>query len=147
MPPKKGTKYTNTTTGETVAVKPKEKAGVIKLPASHLTPDELRARIAKQRDEAAALKEYYIELIPEPLLLVDDIQFGQWVRQYGFSHAVPALEDVAKKNSTINQMLAEGLTEDDEGKPLMRLSKLSIVKLASWIMSKGIEDEDEEELA
>jgi|ERR1035441_1327407 hypothetical protein len=138
MPPKPG-KYTNAETGKTVEVKPKgEKA--LKLPASKLTPDELRAQIAKQKDEAAALKEYYIELIPEPLLLVDDIQFGQWVRQYGFSHAVPAFEDIAKKSSTINQKLSEGLTEDDEGKPLARMDKLSIVKLASWIMSKGIED-------
>jgi hypothetical protein len=139
-PTKVGTKYKNAKTSTPVEVKPKGEKAVTKLPASKLTPDDLRAKIAKQRDEANALKEYYIELIPEPHLLADDIQFGQWVRQYGFSHAVPAFEDIAKKNSTINQKLSEGLTADEDGKPLMRMDRLSIVKLASWIMSKGIED-------
>jgi hypothetical protein len=142
-PTRKVTKYKNAKTGTPVEAPVKGKREVTKLPVSKLTPDELRAKIAKQRDEAAALKEYYIELIPEPHLLADDIQFGQWVRQYGFGHAVPALEDIAKKVSTINQTLGEGKAEDEDGKPLARMDKLSIVKLASWIMSKGIEDDEE----
>lgn len=130
--------YTNKTTGKTVAAKG-EKI-FTKLPASTLTPSGLRERLAQHKEEASALKELYAALfLPE--LMLDDLQFGQWVRQYGFDHAVPALDAVAQKNNTINQMLDEGRTTDDEGKPLERMQKLNIVKLASWIMSQGIDDD------
>ena len=63
-----------------------------------MTPEELRKKMAKQREEVAALKEWFGELFPDhPELMVSDSQFGTWVRQYGFEYAVPALEDIAKK--------------------------------------------------
>ena len=98
-----------------------------------MTPEELRKKMAKQREEVAALKEWFGELFPDhPELMVSDSQFGTWVRQYGFEYAVPALEDIAKKVNTIDQKITGKVTDKLTGKTVAPFTKL-----ASWIMGQA----------
>jgi hypothetical protein len=48
----------------------------------------LRAKMALQREQAAALKEYFTDLFPDDKFPVPDTQFGIWIRQYGFDYAL-----------------------------------------------------------
>jgi hypothetical protein len=56
----------------------------------------LRAKILREREEAAALKEYFNDLFPEEFK-VSDGQFRQWVRQYGFDNALTGFEGAVNK--------------------------------------------------
>jgi hypothetical protein len=44
--------------------------------------------MALQREQAAALKEYFTDLFPDDKFPVPDTQFGIWIRQYGFDYAL-----------------------------------------------------------
>jgi len=68
----------------------------------------LRAKVARQREEIAALKEYFSSLFPEEYM-VSDAQIGIWIRQYGFDYAVIGFEEAAKKINTVNQAIEEGV--------------------------------------
>ena len=94
----------------------------------------LRAKVARQREEIAALKEYFSSLFPE--YMVSDAQFGIWIRQYGFDYAIIGFEEAAKKINTVNQAIEEGVF-DKNGKPVEvePWNRLSLVKFASWVMS------------
>jgi hypothetical protein len=95
----------------------------------------LRAKVARQREEIAALKEYFSSLFPEEYM-VSDAQFGIWIRQYGFDYAIIGFEEAAKKINTVNQAIEEGVF-DKNGKPVEvePWNRLSLVKFASWVMS------------
>lgn len=95
----------------------------------------LRAKVARQREEIAALKDYFSSLFPEEYM-VSDAQFGIWIRQYGFDYAIIGFEEAAKKINTVNQVIEEGVF-DKNGKPVEveAWSRLSLVKFASWVMS------------
>jgi hypothetical protein len=105
------------------------------------TPEELRAKLAKQREEIGALKEYFTDLFPEEKYMVPDTQFGIWIRQYGFDHAISAFEEVAKKINTIDQKIEGKVFGTRDGKRIAvePFNKLSLVKLASWIMARAKE--------
>jgi hypothetical protein len=68
----------------------------------------LRAKVSRQREEIAALKEYFSSLFPEEYM-VPDSQFGVWIRQYGFDYAITGFEEAAKKINTVNQAIEEGV--------------------------------------
>ncbi len=89
----------------------------------------LRAKLAQQREEIAALKEYFSSLFPEDEYKVPDSQFGVWIRQYGFDNAIIGFEEAAKKLNKVNQ----AIEEQDDAEPW---SRLSLVKFASWVMSQ-----------
>lgn len=89
---------------------------------------ELRAKVAQQREEVTALREYFIDLFGEEYM-VPDTQFGIWIRQYGFDNAVIGFEETTKKMNKINQAI-------EEGKDVEEMSRLSLVKFASWVMSQ-----------
>jgi hypothetical protein len=95
----------------------------------------LRAKVAQQREEIAALKEYFNSLFPEEYM-VSDAQFGIWIRQYGFEHAIIGFEEAAKKMNTVNQAIEEGVF-DKNGKPVEveAWSKLNLIRFSSWVMS------------
>lgn len=95
----------------------------------------LRAKVAQQKEEVAALKEYFSNLFDEEYM-VPESQFGIWIRQYGFDNAILGFEEAAKKMNTINQAIEEGVF-DKKGNPVEvgPMSRLSLVKFASWVMS------------
>jgi hypothetical protein len=97
---------------------------------------ELRAKLAQQQEEVAALKEYFSSLFPEEYM-VPDSQFGVWIRQYGFDNAVVGFEEAATKINKVNQAIEEGVF-DKQGNPvdIEPFNKLSLVKFASWVMSQ-----------
>lgn len=109
-------------------------------PKKVTTPDsvrnkaqELRAKMAQQREEAAALKEYFSSLFPEEFM-VTDAQFGVWIRQYGFDNAVLGFEEAARKMNMIGQQVEEK-AKDDDGEPVVPMGKSSLIKFASWVMA------------
>lgn len=101
----------------------------------------LRAKIAQQREEIAALKEYFTLLFP-PELMPADTQFGIWIRQYGFDYAVTAFEEGAKKINKTEQERAEPKTFTDKksgkkvplGSRPEEFTKVGLVKFLSWVM-------------
>lgn len=101
----------------------------------------LRAKVAQQREEIAALKEYFTDLFP-PELTPADSQFGVWTRQYGFDYAVIAFEEGAKKLNKVEQEIAEAKTFTDRktGKKIVvapppdAFTKVGLVKFLSWVM-------------
>lgn len=101
----------------------------------------LRAKMALQREQAAALKEYFIDLFPDDKFPVPDTQFGIWIRQYGFDYAIGAFEDVAKKvNTAENKNIFRVVeTSGKSGKtvPIEPFTTISLIKLASWIMGQA----------
>lgn len=94
---------------------------------------ELRAKLAQQREEVAALKEYFSGLFPVEYM-VTDAQFGVWIRQYGFDHAVLGLEEAARKMNIINQQVEEEAKDEETGERVAAMSKLSLIRFASWVM-------------
>jgi hypothetical protein len=99
----------------------------------------LRAKMAQQREEIAALQEYFADLFPAEFM-PEEGQFGVWIRQYGFDYAVIAFEESAKKMNKTQQDIEErkikkivdkkhGVTVAPEA-----FTKIGIVKFLSWIM-------------
>lgn len=95
--------------------------------------------MARQQEEIAALKDYFSTLFPEEYSITDG-QFGVWIRQYGFSYAVTAFEEGAKKMNKTQQEMEEratkkivdkkhGVTVSPEA-----FTKVGLVKFLSWIM-------------
>jgi hypothetical protein len=98
----------------------------------------LRAKVAQQREEIAALKEYFTDLFPEEYA-VSDSQFGVWIRQYGFDYAVTAFEEGAKKLNKTEQEIAEskGVIDKKTGKRVAQpeaFTPIGLVKFLSWVM-------------
>lgn len=127
MPPNKvGAKYKNAKTGETVVSPVATKRPAAKVHSAQ----ELMEKLTRQREEVAALKEYFGDLFPDEFM-VPDAQFGVWIRQYGFGNAVFGLDEAAMKMSKVSTAKEEG--EEDAGAPWTRTS---LVKFASWVMSQ-----------
>lgn len=101
----------------------------------------LRAKMALQREQADALKEYFTDLFPDNRYPVPDTQFGIWIRQYGFDYAVDAFEDIAKKVNTLDNKKIFKVVETSgkSGKPVPveQFNTVSLIKLASWIMGQA----------
>lgn len=128
MPPTKvGTKYKNAKTGTTVEVKTvATKRPVVKIHSAQ----ELMDKLTRQREEVAALKEYFADLFPDEFM-VSDAQFGVWIRQYGFANTIVGLDEAATKMNKVSQAIEEG--DKDAGAPWTRTS---LVHFASWVMSQ-----------
>ena len=71
---------------------------------------DLLNRIHRQKEETAALKEFFFELFP-PEFMVADSQFGVWLRRYGFEIV-------------------------EEPNPIYCKTRLDVVKYASGVMVK-----------
>jgi hypothetical protein len=97
----------------------------------------LREKMAQQREEVAALKEYFADLFPQEYM-VEDYQFGVWIRQYGFEYAIIAFEEGAKKLNKMQQEVAEskGIIDKKTGKKVEPelFTKVGLVKFLSWVM-------------
>ncbi len=129
MPPKPKTSvnYKNAKTGTTVQVKPvATKRPVVKIHSAQ----ELMDKLTRQREEVAALKEYFADLFPVEFM-VSDAQFGVWIRQYGFANTIVGLDEAATKMNKVSKEIEEG--DKDAGEPWTRTS---LVHFASWVMSQ-----------
>lgn len=93
-----------------------------------MTPDELRAKMVQRREEVSALREYYTDLFP-PEFMVNDGQFSNWIRQYGFDYAVTAFEAGERELNKVQQDIDSG--DDVSAKPF---TKIGFVKWLSKVM-------------
>jgi hypothetical protein len=84
--------------------------------------------MAQQRAAIDSLREYFTAMFGEEYT-VPESQLRIWILQYGFDNAIIGLEETFKKISKINQSI-------EEGKDVEQMSKLSLVKFASWVMSQ-----------
>jgi hypothetical protein len=93
-----------------------------------MTSNELRQKIARRKDEIAALREYWTQFVNEADV-PDDRQFHVWINRYGFDVAEASLEAMVDR-------LSRWLHNPDE-KPV---DMERLVTYASGIMKRKSND-------
>lgn len=96
---------------------------------------DLLNRIHRQKEETAALKEFFLELFP-PEFMVADCQFGVWLRRYDFDVVTESFDRTADWLNQCQQKVEEAEAKGEEPNPIHCKTKLDVVKYASGVMVK-----------
>lgn len=105
-------------------------------------PADLLARIHRQKEEVAALKELFADNFP-PEFLPSDHQFLIWLRRHDFEVVVAGLERTSDWHSEMNQTIEKYQAEGKVPPSQLYKSKLDIIRYSSGTMIKMSEQEGE----
>jgi hypothetical protein len=105
-----------------------------------MTPDELRKKTQRLKEETAAVREFWLTTLPEDFA-PDNRQCQVWLQMYGgLDNVIAGLE---RTQQWLQQRDQDNEERREQGKPpLPAKNKLDIVKYASGVMrniDRGIE--------